>query len=250
MNVNLLKRKRVPHLKIGLTLFSFCFFTLQAFAQLAVTGQVTDAGTGESLIGVNIMVKGTAQGTITDLDGNYSINLSEGTETLVFSFVGYANQEIAVNQQSTIDVTLAEGLALSEAVVTALGIKRSEKSLGYAVQKLNGDEFTEAKEPNFVNALSGKVAGVNITNGGSGVGDLEARPSDLLRSPRRPQKLEQSLRNFLRGSRLHIYIAGTRQRNHWGQHCRHYQYERRRCHSPGRRPDDYHSSIGPAVTNR
>lgn len=170
MNVNLQKRKRVSYSKIGLALFSFCFFTAQAFAQLAVTGQVTDAGTGESLIGVNIMVKGTAQGTITDLDGNYSINLSEGAETLVFSFVGYASQEIAVNQQSTIDVTLAEGLALSEAVVTALGIKRSEKSLGYAVQKLKGEEFTEAKEPNFVNALSGKVAGVNITNGGSGVG--------------------------------------------------------------------------------
>ena len=170
MNVNLRKGKKVSYLKGMATLLALCFITTQAWSQLTVTGKVTDAGTAEPLIGVNILVKGTAQGTVTDIDGAYELELKEGTETLVFSFIGYANQEIAVNGQSTLDIALAEGLALSEAVVTALGIKRDEKSLGYAVQKLDGDEFTQAKEPNFVNALSGKVAGVNITNGGSGVG--------------------------------------------------------------------------------
>ncbi|MBX2875122.1 MAG: SusC/RagA family TonB-linked outer membrane protein [Saprospiraceae bacterium] len=170
MNVNLRKGRKVPYLKGILMLLTLCFISSQAWSQLTVTGKVTDAGTSEPLIGVNIMVKGTSQGTVTDIDGAYKIELSEGTETLVFSFIGYANQEIAVNGQSALDIALSEGLALSEAVVTALGIKRDEKSLGYAVQKLNGDEFTEAKEANFVNALSGKVAGVNITNGGSGVG--------------------------------------------------------------------------------
>lgn len=170
MNVNLRKGRKVSYLKGMVTLLALCFITTQAWSQLTVTGKVTDAGTSEPLIGVNILVKGTSLGTVTDIDGTYELELKEGTETLVFSFIGYANQEIAVNGQSTLDIALAEGLALSEAVVTALGIKRDEKSLGYAVQKLDGDEFTEAKEPNFVNALSGKVAGVNITNGGSGVG--------------------------------------------------------------------------------
>ncbi len=170
MNVNLRKGRKVSYLKGMVTLLALCFITSQAWSQLTVTGKVTDAGTSEPLIGVNILVKGTSQGTVTDIDGAYELELKEGTETLVFSFIGYANQEIAVNGQSTLDIALSEGLALSEAVVTALGIKRDEKSLGYAVQKLDGDEFTEAKEPNFVNALSGKVAGVNITNGGSGVG--------------------------------------------------------------------------------
>lgn len=170
MNVNLRIGRKTYYLKGILTLFTLCFIATPIWSQFTVTGKVTDAGTGEPLIGVNILVKGTSQGTVTDIDGVYNIELNGGTETLVFSFIGYANQEIPVNSQSTLDITLSEGLALSEAVVTALGIKRDEKSLGYAVQKLNGDEFTEAKETNFVNALSGKVAGVNITNGGSGVG--------------------------------------------------------------------------------
>lgn len=170
MNVNLGKGRKVSVLKGLLTLLAFCCISLPAWSQLTVTGKVTDAGTAEPLIGVNILVKGSSTGTVTDIDGTYKIELREGAETLVFSFIGYANQEIAVNGQTTLDIALSEGLALSEAVVTALGIKRDEKSLGYAVQKLDGDEFTEAKETNFVNALSGKVAGVNITNGGSGVG--------------------------------------------------------------------------------
>ena len=153
------------------TFLVMCLLTTQAIAQKTVAGTVTDAETQEPLIGVSILAKGSSTGTVSDLDGNYEITIPEGTTELVFSFIGYLSREVEINNQSVINLQLStDAIGLEEVTVTALGIQRAEKSLGYAVQKVSGDEFTQAKEPNFVNALSGKVAGVNITNGGSGVG--------------------------------------------------------------------------------
>lgn len=135
-----------------------------------VTGTVTAAESGESLPGVNIIVKGTTTGTITDFDGKYEIDAPKDG-TLVFSFVGYETKEVPVNGQSVINVSLdISSETLDDVVVTALGIKREKKALGYAVQDVKGDELSKSKQPNLVNTLSGKVAGVQITNSSGQVG--------------------------------------------------------------------------------
>lgn len=132
-----------------------------ATAQRTITGTVAD-DTGQPLIGANVIIKGTATGTVTDLDGTYSIMLPEGRNTLIFSYTGYATQEVEVGPSNVLDVTLTEGVVLETAVVTALGIERDEKSLGYAVQSLEGDQIQQVAEPDPLRALQGKVAGVNI----------------------------------------------------------------------------------------
>ncbi|QHT69301.1 SusC/RagA family TonB-linked outer membrane protein [Rhodocytophaga rosea] len=134
-----------------------------------VSGKVISADDGTALPGVNVVVKSTNIGTTTNAEGNYSLSVPANT-TLVFSFIGLTTQEIAVGNRSVVDVNLASDVqALSEVVVTAVGIEREQKSLGYSVQKLNNEQLTQARETNVVNSLSGKVAGVQIT-GSPGVG--------------------------------------------------------------------------------
>ncbi|MDR7131814.1 TonB-linked SusC/RagA family outer membrane protein [Algoriphagus sp. 4150] len=140
-----------------------------SFAQQArVEGKVIDANS-DPLPGVTVLVKSTNRGTVTDIDGNYAIQAGEG-ETLIFSFVGFESLERVVGNLTTINVTLTEGLALNEVVVTALGVKREIKALGYSVQAVDGDRFTEARETNVINSLSGRVAGVQVINSSSGIG--------------------------------------------------------------------------------
>ncbi|WP_192350868.1 SusC/RagA family TonB-linked outer membrane protein [Algoriphagus sp. Y33] len=140
-----------------------------SFAQQTnVEGKVIDA-TNEPLPGATVLVKGTNRGTVTGIDGNYVIQASVG-EILIFSFVGFESIEQEVGNSTTINVTLTEGLALNEVVVTALGVERETKALGYAVQAVEGDRFTEARETNVINSLSGRVAGVQVTNSSSGIG--------------------------------------------------------------------------------
>lgn len=139
------------------------------FAQeLRIQGKVTDENK-EPLPGASVLVKGTNRGTVAAIDGNYVIQASEG-EILVFSFVGFETLEKTVRESNTINVTLTEGAVLNEVVVTALGVKRETKALGYAVQAVDGDKFTEARETNVINSLSGRVAGVQVTNSSSGIG--------------------------------------------------------------------------------
>ena len=134
-----------------------------------VTGRVVDPA-GEPLIGATIMVEGTKDGTVTDLDGNFTINTTSKAK-LVISYVGYTAQTILVGDKTTIDVTLKEvANTMNEVVVTALGIKRAEKALSYNVQSVGSNELTRNKDANFVNSLNGKVAGVNISKSASGVG--------------------------------------------------------------------------------
>ena len=137
---------------------------------ITITGKVTDEN-GEGLPGVNVIVKGTAQGTVTDVEGNYKLEVTDGNVVMVFSSVGFIQEDVIVGNQTIIDIKLsADVTALDEIVVTALGLSREKKSIGYAVQELEGKQLTEAREPNLVNALSGKIAGVQVTNGNGSVG--------------------------------------------------------------------------------
>lgn len=136
-----------------------------------VSGRIVDAN-GEPLIGVSVLEKGTTNGTITDFDGNYTLTVPENA-TLQFSYIGYKSTEMPVSGQASINLTMREDSEiLDEVVVTALGIKRAEKALSYNVQEVKSDAITTNKDVNFVNALSGKVAGVNINASSSGVGGI------------------------------------------------------------------------------
>ena len=147
----------------------FQFATLLA-QQTTVEGLVTGSENGEPLIGVNVLIKGTSRGTITDFEGTYQIDVAPG-ETLVFSSVGYETKEIAFTGQSTLDVTLLEDLeSLDEVVVTSFGIEQEKKSLGYAVQEIDSEEITKTKQQNLVSALQGQAAGVQVTNSGGAPG--------------------------------------------------------------------------------
>lgn len=144
-----------------------CTYGMQA--QTTVEGVVVDVASNLGLPGVSVVVKGTTQGVTTDFDGKYSIEVYDAASTLQFSYVGFTTQEIAVEGQSAINVFLVEDVSqLDEVVVTALGIKRERKSLGYAVQEVKGEALTEARETNVVNALSGKIAGVQVIKGSNG----------------------------------------------------------------------------------
>ena len=133
-----------------------------------VLGKVTDE-TGQPLPGVNILEKGTTNGTNSDADGNYTITLKDENAILIFSFIGYATKELTVNSQSTINVILEpDTKTLEEIVVTALGIEKSSKSLGYATSKVTGDQISVNRTTNIMNTLQGKIAGVNISSLGTG----------------------------------------------------------------------------------
>src|SRR5690606_12064183 len=119
---------------------------------------------GEPLIGANIVVKGTTIGSTTDFDGMYSINVPEGAEVLLFTYTGFQAQAVTLGASTVADVKMAEGVLLEAAVVTALGIERDEKALGYAVQEVDGGQLDKARETNIVNSLQGKVAGVQVNN--------------------------------------------------------------------------------------
>lgn len=140
------------------------------FAQVGITGTVTDES-GSALPGASVLVVGSTSGAVTGADGQYSLNVSEDAKQLSFSFIGYETQVVDINSQSVIDITLREDAkALQEVVVTALGINRERRELGYSVQSLETKELNTTNDFNVVNALSGKVAGVQITNSGSQVG--------------------------------------------------------------------------------
>lgn len=129
-----------------------------------VTGRVTDAASGEALPGVNILVKGTQLGTSSDTDGAFRIDIPTGPGTLVLSFIGYATIELPLTNAGNVEVAMQpDTRQLSEVVVTALGVERTRNSLPYAATQIDGTAVTASRNPNLINALSGKVAGLNIT---------------------------------------------------------------------------------------
>ena len=143
-------------------------YSFGVFAQVSVRGTVTSSD-GEPIIGANVIELGSNNGTATDLDGNYQLKVGPNA-ILEFTYTGYVSQKFTVGVQTIINVTLEEGVSLSEMVVTALGISREKKSLTYASQTIQGGQLTQVRDANFVNTLQGKVAGLVVTNASSGVG--------------------------------------------------------------------------------
>ena len=137
----------------------------------SVAGTLLDGASGETLPGVSIVEKGTTNGTVTDTDGYYTLNVKDGNATLLFSYVGYATEEVALAGRPVLDINLKIATtALNEIVVTALGLERSSRDLGYAVQRIDGSALANVKSPNFVDNLAAQVAGVTVSQGATGVG--------------------------------------------------------------------------------
>src|SRR6185436_8383442 len=156
-----LLRKYLP-LLIVLMFSTAGFLCAQDFT---VTGAVTSSADGNALPFVTVAVKGTNNAATTDMDGKYSILHVSSEDTLIFSFVGYAAQKIKVGEQKTINVRLqSTSQQLGEVVVTALGVNRQKRELGYSTEKIGGEEIRQSNAPNILNAITGKAAGVQIAN--------------------------------------------------------------------------------------
>ncbi len=147
----------------------FFFATLQAQDKV-VSGKVT-ATNKETLPGVTVLVKGTTVGAATDVDGNYRLNVPANGKVLVFSFVGFKVKEVEIGDRSVVDITLeTDVINLDEVVVTANAIVREKKELGYAVSTVGGSELIKARDPNVLNSMAGRIAGVRITQQSGTVG--------------------------------------------------------------------------------
>ena len=152
-----------------LMLLLFPVMLVQGATPVTITGTVQDSS-GEPLTGVSVMLKGTSTGGSTNIDGQFTVKAPVGG-VLKFSYIGYAPQEVKITGEQPITVVMEEDTkALDEVVVTALGIKRSEKALSYNVQKVDGSALTEVKDANFMNSLNGKVAGLDIKKSSTGAG--------------------------------------------------------------------------------
>ncbi|MEE9371727.1 MAG: SusC/RagA family TonB-linked outer membrane protein [Saprospiraceae bacterium] len=138
-------------------------------AQKTITGTISDQS-GETLVGANVLVKGSNVGTISEIDGSFSLEVPEAFSTIIISFTGYRTQEVDISSQTHIDIVLGEGELLDEIVVTSLGIKKESKKLGYAIDQIDGEEMTKARSDNVIGALQGKVTGVNITQTSGNLG--------------------------------------------------------------------------------
>src|SRR5690554_4497299 len=156
---------------LGLVLTIFTVFSVMAQSR-TITGKVSSADEPEGIPGVNVQVQGTAVGAITDIDGSFSVEVPQGSNVLVFSFVGFQTQTVTIGNRSEVNVILQPDVReLSEVVITALGVERNRNELAYSAQEVDGEQITRTRTPNFVDALSGKVAGLDIktnnTMGGS-----------------------------------------------------------------------------------
>lgn len=152
-----------------LVLFLFlCGSILTAGAQQkTITGIVTGADDGQPVIGCTVQLKGTTTGITTDINGKYMLPVPQNATTLVFSYIGMKPREVEIGNLTTIDVALkSEVVGLAEVVVTALGIKRSEKSIGYSASTVKSDDINSAKAPSLITGLQGKVAGLSVSAGG------------------------------------------------------------------------------------
>ena len=140
-----------------------------SFAQRTITGTVTDTN-GEPLIGASVLAQGTTVGTVTDFDGSYTIKVPDGSGMLIYSYTGFGTKEVPLGASNVMDVTMEEGVTLAAAVVTALGVERSEKAVGYAVQEVDGDEIVQTGATSTIDALRGQAAGVNVVRSSGSAG--------------------------------------------------------------------------------
>jgi TonB-linked SusC/RagA family outer membrane protein len=148
--------------KCSLILAMMLCCCIAVFAQRTITGTVVDSQ-GEVLIGASVFVRGTSSGTVTDIDGKYSLVVPEAGNTLIISFTGFETQEMALTASNLYDIILAEGLELSEVVVTGLGIKKEKKALGYGVATIGNESLEGRQEADIARLLRGKATGVDIT---------------------------------------------------------------------------------------
>jgi len=150
---------------IGLFVFLLFVGTQIVTAQSKqITGTVTSADDGLGMPGVSVIIKGTTIGASTDIDGKYSLE-AKASDVLMFSFVGMITQEIKVGTQTVISVVLeTESIGMDEVVVTALGVTREKKALGYAVQEVRSDDLNQVQQSDALSALSGKVSGVQVSS--------------------------------------------------------------------------------------
>lgn len=163
-----MKQKFTNPMLFLLMMFGFVF---QAYAQTTVRGRVVAQEDGQPLPGVTVLVQGTSVGSVTDIDGNYIINVPSGSNTLIFSFIGYRRQTVAINNRTTLNITMvSETEQLSEVVVTAFGLTQEKKKISFAAQEVDGSELIASREQNIVDALNAKVAGVQVTRQGGSAG--------------------------------------------------------------------------------
>lgn len=157
--------------KIALLLAFFAMGLQILLAQTKeITGKITSADDGSSIPGVSVSLKGTTLGTITDMDGAFRLKVPQDGKILIFSFVGMTTQEVVIGNQTNINVQMQpDNISVDEVVVTALGITREKKSLGYSVQEVGSEQISKATQSNVMTALSGRVAGVTV---GSSTGNL------------------------------------------------------------------------------
>ena len=166
-----------------------------------ITGIVFDTDGKSPLVGATVILKGTATGTISNADGTYTIHVGSDNDVLVFQSLGYDPQEVTVGSRTTVNVTLKESAQkIDEVVVTALGLTRSEKSVGYAVSKVSGDELTKSISSNWVTGLNGKVAGMSMSSAGTGHVAQLRRQRSAVRHRRYPD--EQRLGSIRFGRQL------------------------------------------------
>lgn len=146
------------------------FFSCALAGQTTVSGSVTDAEDGTPLIGASVLIRGVENGTVTDFDGQFKLMVPAGFETAIISYTGYASQEVSLLGGNFIEAKLMKAANLDAVVVTALGLKRQNSELGYAVQAIDGAELIDVQAVNFVDNLSAQFAGVAVTAGATGVG--------------------------------------------------------------------------------
>ena len=151
--------KQLRMYQTKLYLWAFLWLLSIPLSAQTIQGTVTD-DKNEPLVGASVVIQGTSKGTLTDINGGYKLDLTDAEKSgmLVFSFVGYETQNISINNQSIINISLQTGNSLTEVVVTALGIKKEAKKLGYSTTTVGKEQLTENRSPNFINALSGKIA--------------------------------------------------------------------------------------------
>jgi TonB-linked SusC/RagA family outer membrane protein len=152
--------------RILTTLTVLLAFVVASYAQREISGKIADEK-GNALIGASVTETGTNNGTITDENGMFSLQVSPGAKSLEVSYIGYSERTIQLGVSNTVEVVLSEGVALSETVVTALGIRRNRNDLPYSAQSVNSDDITRTRDNNVVNSLAGKVAGLNIKRNNS-----------------------------------------------------------------------------------
>lgn len=162
---------RITRLTILIAFFAYLGMQMSIAQTVQVTGTVISSEDKQPVVGAIIRIKGTTAGVLTDANGKYSIEVPSSSQTLEISFLGYKTIEVVTAGRTVVDIALeSEAIKMEEVVVTALGIPREKKALGYAVQDVNASDISAAQQPDVINALNGRVAGVQITNSAGVVG--------------------------------------------------------------------------------